>query len=227
MTTRNLVTTVAVTAACTAAVAVLDTFMPAQSAGVVYLAGVLYVSSRLGLWPGLATCALSALAFNFFFLPPRYTFVISSSGDWLTLALYAVTAVVTSGLAARARDEAAKAERRAHESELALRFATMVAGSPELEPALRALGAEAGAALGARGGVIVLDGMPAGPREVPLFVGSERLGRLTLVDPPRVLDAAAASRVGTTLGGLIAIGRDRERLVADRVEAETRSRTTS
>jgi len=73
--------------------------MPAQSAGVVYLAGVLYVSSRLGLWPGLATCAVSALAFNFFFLPPRYTFVISSSGDWLTLALYAVTAVVTSGLA--------------------------------------------------------------------------------------------------------------------------------
>jgi two-component system sensor histidine kinase KdpD len=111
MTTRNLVTTVVVTAACTLAVAVLDTFMPAQSAGVVYLAGVLYVSSRLGLWPGLATCALSALAFNFFFLPPRYTFVISSSGDWLTLALYGVTAVVTSGLAARVRDQAAEASR--------------------------------------------------------------------------------------------------------------------
>ena len=73
----------------------------------------------------------------------------------------------------------------------------------------------------------MLDGMPAGPREIPLFVGDERLGRLTLVDPPRILDAAAASRVGTTLGGLIAIGRERERLVADRVDAETRSRTTT
>ena len=119
------------------AVAVLDTFMPAQLGRRGVPGGRPGRAARLGLWPGLVTCALSSLAFNFFFLPPRYTFVISSSGDWLTLALYAVTAVVTSGLAARARDQAAVAERRAHESELALRFATMVARSPELEPALR------------------------------------------------------------------------------------------
>jgi K+-sensing histidine kinase KdpD len=219
MSLRNLVMIVVVAATCTAAVAVLDTFMPAQSAGVVYLAGVLFVSSRLGLWAGLTTCALSALAFNFFFLPPRYTLVISSSGDWLTLALYAVTAVVTSGLAARVRDQAAEAERRAHESELALRFATTVARSHDLEPALRELGAEAGAALGAGGGVIVLDAAPAGPREIPLFSGDQRLGRLELVDPPRIIDANAASRVGATLAGLIAIARERDRLVAERVEA--------
>jgi hypothetical protein len=227
MTTRNLIVTVVVTAACTAAVAVLDTFMPAQSAGVVYLAGVLYVSSRLGLVPGLTTCALSALAFNFFFLPPRYTLEIAASGDWLTLALYAAAAVVTSGLAAQVRDRAEEARRRAHESELALRFATTVARSHELEPALRELGHEAGAALGARDAVIVLDGAPAGPREIPLFAGEERLGRLTLVHPPQVLDAAASSRVSATLGGLIALGRERERLVAERVEAETRSRQTT
>jgi two-component system, OmpR family, sensor histidine kinase KdpD len=216
MTTRNLVTTVVVTAACTLAVAVLDTFMPAQSAGVVYLAGVLYVSSRLGLWPGLATCALSALAFNFFFLPPRYTFVISSTGDWLTLALYGVTAVVTSGLAARVRDQAAEAERRAHESELALRFATSVARRSELEPTLDELGAEAGAALGARGGVIVLDDVPAGPREIPLFSGDRRIGRLELVEPPAILDANTAARIGAMLGGLIAIAQERDRLAAAR-----------
>src|SRR5689334_15808485 len=106
MTTRALIVTVVVTAACTAAVAVLDTFMPAQSAGVVYLAGVLYVSSRLGLVPGLTGCALSALAYNFFFLPPRFTLEITAGGDWLTLALYAAAAVVTSGLAAQVRDQA-------------------------------------------------------------------------------------------------------------------------
>src|SRR5262249_22674175 len=193
MTTRNLVMSVVVAAICTGAVAILDTFMPAQSAGVVYLAGVLYVSYRLGLWPGLTTCALSVLAFNLFFLPPRYTFVIDSSGDWLTLGLYAVVAVVTSGLAARVRDQADEAERRAHESELALRFATSVARSHELEPTLRELGAEAGAALGARGGVIVLDAAPAGPREIPLFVGDRRVGRLELLDPPPILDAEPAA----------------------------------
>jgi len=35
---------------------------------------------------GLATSLASALAFNFFFLPPEHTLVINSSSDWLALA---------------------------------------------------------------------------------------------------------------------------------------------
>jgi K+-sensing histidine kinase KdpD len=224
MTTRTFALTVAVTAAATLAVAFFHRFMPPQSAGVVYLAGVLFVSSRYGLVPGLTTCGLSVLAFNFFFLPPRYTFVIDSSGDWLTLGLYAVVAVVTSQLAAQARDQTAEAERRAHEAELALRFTTLMARGSELEPALRELGDEAGVALGARGGTIALDSTPAGDREVPLFLDQERIGRLVLVDPPAVIDLDTAARVGTTLAGLIAMGQARERRIEARVDAEARTR---
>jgi K+-sensing histidine kinase KdpD len=227
MTTRLVALTVAVTATATLAVAFFDQFMPPQSAGVVYLAGVLFVSSRYGLVPGLTTCALSVLAFNFFFLPPRYTFVIDDSGDWLTLGLYAVVAVVTSQLAATARDQRAEAERRAREAELALRFTTTLARSSELAPALRELGSEAAEAIGARDGEIVLDREPAGPREIPLFLDEHRLGRLTLVDPPTVIDMAAASRVGTTVAGLVAIAQERERLVAARTDAEARSPTAT
>ena len=40
----------------------------------------------------------SMLAFNFFFLPPRYTFHLADEANWLALAVYLVTAVVVSDL---------------------------------------------------------------------------------------------------------------------------------
>ena len=50
-----------------------------------YLVAVLATSSIYGPGWGLAISLASALAFNFFFLAPRHTLVISSSGDWLAL----------------------------------------------------------------------------------------------------------------------------------------------
>src|SRR6185437_8266622 len=114
-------------AACTVVVALLTPTVPVRSAGVFYLVAVLAISSIYGLWLGLATSLVSALAFNFFFLPPLHTFTISSSGDWLALAAFALAAVVTSQLAARERAEAEQATRRAAEAELGERLATLIA----------------------------------------------------------------------------------------------------
>ena len=58
------------------------------------------------------------LAFNFFFLPPRYTLHLSDSQNWVALAVYLVTAVVVSELAARSRRRAEEAEQRARETAL-------------------------------------------------------------------------------------------------------------
>jgi two-component system sensor histidine kinase KdpD len=113
-----LVVSAALVAASTAFVAAVTPSVPARSAGVFYLLAVLGVSSIYGLWWGLATSLASALAFNFFFLPPAHTLVIDSSSDWLALAAFAVTAVVTSDLAARERRGREQAARRAEEARL-------------------------------------------------------------------------------------------------------------
>ena len=65
------------------------------------------------------------LAFNFFFLPPVHTFTLDDSRNWFALAVFLVTAVVVSELAAALaaagagggaargdRDLAARARRR-------------------------------------------------------------------------------------------------------------------
>src|SRR6185437_2804521 len=137
-------------AACTVVVALLTPTVPVRSAGVFYLVAVLAISSLYGLWLGLATSLVSALAFNFFFLPPLHTFTISSSGDWLALAAFALAALVTSQLAARERAEA----------ELGERLATLIANGSQLQTALPPLGRQAARALGARDGGVHL-GPPA------------------------------------------------------------------
>jgi two-component system sensor histidine kinase KdpD len=49
-------------------------FGVANNIALVFLAGILLVAARWGLGPSLVACAAGVLAFNFFFLPPLYTF---------------------------------------------------------------------------------------------------------------------------------------------------------
>jgi two-component system, OmpR family, sensor histidine kinase KdpD len=219
----------AAVAASTGVVGLLTPTVPVRSAGVFYLVGVLAVSSIYGLWFGLATGLASALAFNFFFLPPEHTLTIHASEDWLVLATFAVTALVTSNLAARMRAEAEEAARRAAEARLGERLATLIATGARLQDALAPLGRQAARALGARDGGIHLGAAgPAGNagRAVPIELNGRRLGELRLIDAPDgVAGSPAAERIGRVLAGLIALGEEREQRLAHEVESEALRRS--
>jgi two-component system sensor histidine kinase KdpD len=216
-------------AASTGVVGLLTPTVPARSAGVFYMVAVLAMSSIYGLWLGLATSIASALAYNFFFFRPLHTLTVNSSGDWLTLAAFVVTALVTSHLASRERVEAEQATRRAAEAELGERLATLIANGSQLQAALPLLGRQAARALGARDGGIHL-GAPApsgkSDRIVPIELDGRRLGELRLIDAPQgSADSADADRIGRVLAGLIALGQEREQRLANDVEAEALRRS--
>ncbi|HEY3764726.1 MAG TPA: ATP-binding protein [Gaiellales bacterium] len=216
-------------AASTGVIDVLTPSVPVRSAGVFYLVAVLAMSSIYGLWLGLATGVASAIAYNFFFLPPLHTLTISSSGDWLALAAFVVTALVTSHLASRERVEAEQATRRAAEAELGERLATLIANGSQLASALPLLGRQAARALGARDGGIHL-GAPSpeskADRVVPIELDGTRLGELRLIDAPEgAAESPDAARVGRVLAGLIALGQEREQRLANDVEAEALRRS--
>src|SRR4029079_6324279 len=92
------------------------------------------------------------LAFNFFFLPPAHTLVVSSSSDWAALGAFVLTALVTSNLSARARRERDEAARRAAEARLSESFATLIADASDVASVLPALARQDGPAPGAAGG---------------------------------------------------------------------------
>jgi len=71
-----------------------------------YLLAVVVASIRLGRRPAMATALLGVLAFDFFFVPPRLTFVVADTQYLLTfLGLFVVGAVIST-LVARARERA-------------------------------------------------------------------------------------------------------------------------
>src|ERR1700674_2539889 len=86
----------------TAAIAVVKRWVPVLSLGVLYIFAVLPVAVAWGLALATAVSIASMLAFNWFFLPPTHTFQLRDGANWAVLAVYLVTAVVVSALAAQA-----------------------------------------------------------------------------------------------------------------------------
>ena len=87
--------------------------------GFVFLLAVVLLALFLGRGPVLIAGAASALVWNYFFLPPRFTFIITSTEDGCLFGLYFVVAIVLGQLVARIRAQEL-AERRREERATAL-----------------------------------------------------------------------------------------------------------
>jgi K+-sensing histidine kinase KdpD len=94
---------IACVAICTALIFPLREIAPPVSAGVVYMLGVLVVSTLWGVRLGIFTALLSTVAFNFFHIPPIETFDVAKSGDWVALGVFLVVALIASSLAELSR----------------------------------------------------------------------------------------------------------------------------
>ena len=96
--------------------------------GLLYLLAVIILSLRVGRWPVLVAGALSAVTWNYLFIPPIFTFVISKLEDGLMFAAYLVVALVSGQLTARIRAQE-KNERLREERATALFQLTESLGS--------------------------------------------------------------------------------------------------
>ncbi len=76
----------------------------------VYLLGVVLVSLRYGYLASSVSAIASVLCFDFFFVPPHYTFAVDDPGHLVTFAVMLVVAFVISTLTRRAREQRLRAE---------------------------------------------------------------------------------------------------------------------
>lgn len=88
-----------------------------------YLLVVVILALFVGRGPVLLSATLSALLWNYYFLPPRYTFYITTVEDAMMFGTYFIVAVVMGQLIARFRTQE-KAERRREERTTALYLLT-------------------------------------------------------------------------------------------------------
>jgi two-component system sensor histidine kinase KdpD len=101
-----------------------------------YLLAVVLAATRLRRWPTLFLAALSALLWDFLFIPPRFTFYITHFHDFMMFGAYFVIAIVIGHLATKLR-EREQSERRREERATALyRLTRALAASRDLDEAL-------------------------------------------------------------------------------------------
>jgi two-component system sensor histidine kinase KdpD len=107
-----------------------------SNVALVLLVAVLASAVTYGLWPSLLAGLVCALAYNFFFLPPLYTFTIADPENIITLAVFSLVAVIAGNLAARVRTQAIVARERAAITEDLYLFSRKLAGAVALDDLL-------------------------------------------------------------------------------------------
>lgn len=115
---------------------------------------VLGVASVFGTWTGLVTAFGSFLAYNFFFIEPRYTFAVAHGADLASLAVFLVVAALAGSLAGRLREEADRAGRRAELLEALSSFSTRALAARDQNEILEATAREAARMIGGPASII-------------------------------------------------------------------------
>ena len=114
----------------------LQRLLGLQNVALVFLTAVLVSAVRSGLWPALATSLAAMLAFNFFFIPPLYTFTIADPENVIALFFFLVVAAIASNLTARVRGQALAARARAKTTEDLYLFSKKLASAVSLDDLL-------------------------------------------------------------------------------------------
>ncbi|HEY6285214.1 MAG TPA: DUF4118 domain-containing protein, partial [Ktedonobacteraceae bacterium] len=83
-----------------------------------YLLVILTLASTRGLYAAILASIVAFLSFDYFLVPPYYTFTVSKFDEWLALFVFLVTAIITSQLASALRHRAEQARRREHETRI-------------------------------------------------------------------------------------------------------------
>jgi two-component system sensor histidine kinase KdpD len=123
------------TAVVTALVAFVRLEFQVDNIAMLYLLAVLAVAVLYGTGPAIAASLGAFLAFNAFFVHPRYGLNVADEEEWLSLGLLLVTGIVTGRLAASLRERAQQAELREREAVVLYDVVRLMA-EPELQRAL-------------------------------------------------------------------------------------------
>lgn len=157
-------------AAATAVCELLRPFLEPTNMVMFYLLSVVVASVRLGRKPAIATAFFGVLAFDFFFVPPRMTFVVTDTQYLLTFIGLFVVGIVISTLVARSKERAEVMRAREVQTASLYYLSRDLAASADITAVLKAVVTNVEEALSAR--LVIL--LPEGER-LDIMAASEGL----------------------------------------------------
>jgi two-component system sensor histidine kinase KdpD len=127
---------------------VLTEITPIPNLSIVFLLAVLVTAMSFGIWPAIYASVLSFLVYNFFFIPPIYTFTIAEPYELLALVIFLVVAVISSALAGRVREQARISASRMRAMRRLYEFTRRLSGLATLDAVAEGAASEIHASLG-------------------------------------------------------------------------------
>lgn len=193
-----------------------------------YLAAIM-IAALGGRAPGVLAAALSVGAYNFFFVPPRYTLAVADTEHLITFAVMFTLGIAMGTVVARLRHAVAASRQRERRTSALLVFTAQAAAAPDAEEVAAALVERIGEALGAPAAVLLPDAAGSlqavaglGPHAEPelavareAFASVRATGRGTDVHPAS-RSLAAPLRDGEAAVGVVTVAVERARRSLDR-----------
>lgn len=102
----------------------------------VYLLLILLLASTRGRYAAIVAAVIAVLAFDFFLVPPFYTFVISRWEEWIALFVFLVTALITSQLTTQTRQSVEQARLREREARILYEAGRVINNTDRLDEQL-------------------------------------------------------------------------------------------
>jgi two-component system, OmpR family, sensor histidine kinase KdpD len=116
--------------------AVIEPHLGVENVDLVFLTAIVAVAVRYGLYPSLFASIVASLCYNFFFLPPIYTFTITDPTNIAAFVFFIIMATLVSNVAARVRVQATTAMARARTTDALYTFSRKLAGIGTLDDVL-------------------------------------------------------------------------------------------
>jgi two-component system KDP operon response regulator KdpE len=102
----------------TAGIAFRHLYPRIPNISIVYLLVIVGLASTRGRYSAILASVIAFFSFDFFIVPPLYTFVMYHIEEWIALFVFLVDALITSQLAVALRKRAEQATRREHETRI-------------------------------------------------------------------------------------------------------------
>jgi two-component system sensor histidine kinase KdpD len=173
----------------------LETGLSLPDASIIFLAAVIASAVWWGRAASIYTAFVSVLVYNYFFVEPIHTFRIARPADLLELLVFFGVAIITSGLATRARVEAEASEQRARQTAALLALSQQLAGASGVDGVAQAVTSQVAQIAGAD--AILLMPEPAGG---PLAL--KAASRREVAPPSDAIAAAWERRVVPSENGI-------------------------
>jgi len=134
----------------------------------IYVLLTLFATVWFGLASGVLTAVLAFLCFDYFFIPPYFTFLIDAGQGWIAVFLFLGTALFANQVAGRARLHDRQAQERAQEVAALYDVATAVITRIDRTEMLRVVLQKLCEALALSSGTLFLSSKDEVPGEIPL-----------------------------------------------------------